>query len=95
VIEAFKILKGFDQVDEEHFFTRTHIPQTRGHNMKLSKSHCRLDVRKFFFSQKVVTAFNAIPPHAVLCENVVEFKKAIEKLYSGERATDGRLRLLP
>jgi hypothetical protein len=66
VIEAFKILKGFDQVDEEHFFTRTHIPQTRGHNMKLSKSHCRLDIRKFFFSQKVVTAFNAIPPRAVL-----------------------------
>ena len=96
VIEAFKILKGFERVEEEHFFTRSQDHhQTRGHSLKLNKTHCRLDARKWFFSQRVVNNFNAIPPRAASSENVLQFKKSIERIYSGERAIDGRLRHLP
>jgi hypothetical protein len=95
VIEAFKILRGIEQVDEEHFFKRSHLQHTRGHSLKLNKTHCRLDVRKWFFSQKVISKFNAIPPRAALSKNVLQFKKEIEAIYSGERANDGRLRHLP
>ena len=36
LIEVFKILKGFEGIDEKLFFKR-HISNTRGHSMKLYK----------------------------------------------------------
>ena len=48
LIEVYKILKGFDHVDEKQFFTRA-SGSTRGHDLKLVKPRCRLDCRKFFF----------------------------------------------
>ena len=48
LIEVFKILKGFDNVEEKRFFVRAE-GCTRGHDLKLVKPSCRLDCRKFAF----------------------------------------------
>jgi hypothetical protein len=81
VIEAFKIVKGIEQINEETFFTRKPDHRTRGHSLKLDKQHCRLDSRRNFFSQRVINAFNSCPPTAVTSENVIAFKKAITTYY--------------
>ena len=89
VIETFKMLKGFEDLEPNRFFVRnesTHH-QTRGHNLKLTKPQCRLDVRKHFFSCRSINPFNALPPRAVSAESVLQFKKAISPLYEGEGAT--------
>jgi len=57
LIETFKILTSREEnVDSEIFFQLADSSRhTRGHRLKtLYKTHCRLDVRKFFFSQRVV-----------------------------------------
>jgi len=55
LIETYKILTGKEAVDREHFFQLSSCEYSlRGHNMKLSKQRASLDVRKFFFSQRVM-----------------------------------------
>ena len=82
-IEAFKILKGLEDVEAERFFNLAADTRTRGHSLKIRKPHARLDVRKFFFSHRVVDGFNAISPRAAQCNSVLDFKKATTE---GERA---------
>ena len=57
MLEVFKILNGIDNVVREHFFAYS-ISTLRGHNMKLFKPRCRLDldIRKFTFSNHATDA---------------------------------------
>jgi len=34
---------------------------TRGHTYKLLPSHCRMDVRKSFFAERIVKPWNCLP----------------------------------
>jgi len=47
LIEVFKILKGFDNVNYTDFFTLSNTG-LRGHEVQLYKPHVKLDVRCFF-----------------------------------------------
>ena len=82
LIETFKILKHMERIEPEEFFTMApELHRTRGHALKLEKKRCRLDVRRGFFSQRVVNNFNALSPRAALCASVLEFKKSIQAAY--------------
>ena len=43
-IEMFKILKGFENIDRNIFFSVKEARRTRGHGVTLTKKHCRLDM---------------------------------------------------
>jgi hypothetical protein len=93
VIEAYKIMKALEDVDTEEFFALDAVGNphaTRGHALKMRKQHARLDLRKNFFSCRAVSAFNALPPPAVLAQNVLQFKCEISQLYSRERDPERR-----
>lgn len=51
----------------------------RWHNLKLSKSFSRLDLRKFSVNQKVVNCLNRSPLHIVGCKSVNYFKVGLDK----------------
>jgi len=53
LIEVFKILKGYENIDQEVFFDMSQS-SLRGHSLKLNKKRVRLDVAKFSFSNRVV-----------------------------------------
>ena len=53
-IEVFKILNGYDNIDRNIYFTVKEERRTRGHGVTLAKKQCRLDIRKFTFSQRTV-----------------------------------------
>ena len=53
-IEVFKILNGYDNIDIFMFFSVKKERRTRGHGITLAKKQCRLDIRKFSFSQRTV-----------------------------------------
>ena len=55
MLERFEFLNGIDNVNREHFFVHSRST-VRGHNMKLFKPRCRLDVRKFTFYKRVIDA---------------------------------------
>ena len=52
--------------------------QTRGHNQKIYKQHSRLNLRKYFFTQRVVNDWNQLPEEAVNATTVTQFKTVID-----------------
>ena len=53
--------------------------QTRGHSHKIYKKHTRLNIMKYFFTQRVVNDWNQLPTEAVNAKSLVTFKTIINK----------------
>ncbi|WP_411025719.1 hypothetical protein, partial [Salmonella sp. s55004] len=78
----FKIVHGFDRLSFDDFFTLSRNTRTRGHSLKLHKYHSRLDIRKYFFSQRVVDEWNCLPESLVFSNSVNVFKNGIDRYFS-------------
>ena len=52
--------------------------RTRGHKAALVKEQCRLDMRKYSFSQRVVNERNKLPSDCVNASSVNMFKNRID-----------------
>jgi hypothetical protein len=84
LIEVFKMIKGLNKTDYTRFFTLATNNRTRGHRLKIVKNRSRLDIRKNFFSQRVVNDWNALPVVVVESESVNSFKNNYDK-YVGNK----------
>ena len=75
LIEAFKILRGFENVDPEKFFQVAGVDGRRGHSFKLFKKRYRLDVGlvgRFKFSSRVCEDWNKLDDDIVgICRRVI------------------------
>ena len=60
-IEVFKIVNGYEDVDRNMFFKLKEGSRTRGHKAALVKEQCRLGMRKYSFSQRVINEWNKFP----------------------------------
>ena len=80
LIEVFKFFKGYYNVDFNKFFqlSSTHL---RGHKLKMYKPRVHLDIRKYFFSVRVIDEWNSIPASILNCTTVETFKKNIDCLF--------------
>ena len=74
-IEVFKILNGYENIDRNIIFTVKEERRTRGHGVTLAKKQCRLDIRKFSFSQRTVNEWNRLSADCVGASSVNIFKK--------------------
>ena len=54
----FKIVNGYEDVDRNMLFKLKDGSRTRGHKAALVKEQCRLDMRKYSFSQRVINEWN-------------------------------------
>ena len=81
MIEAFKLLKGIANIDYSLFFKLYGDSKVRGHTYKIVKNSFRLNVRKNFFSNRVVDAWNKLPQYVVDAETVNYFKARLDKFY--------------
>ena len=62
LIEVYKIMHGMVDVDYQKFFVLdARARESRGHPLKLKVGHARLDVRKYFFTNRVIKEWNALP----------------------------------
>ena len=52
-IEAFKVLNGYKNINKNNVFSLKKDSRTRGHEVKLVKNQCRLDIMKYS-SQRTV-----------------------------------------
>ena len=50
---------------------------TRGHSKKVVIKRSRLDIRKFFFTNRVAPIWNSLPDAIVCCASVDVFKKSL------------------
>lgn len=79
LIQVFKLLKGIDRLDYRIFFEKQTMNRTRGHNCRLIKVRSNLDIRKYFFSQRVVNIWNKLPQNIVEADTVNSFKNRLDK----------------
>ena len=59
-------------------FNAMNITWTRGHGITLAKKQCRLDLRKFSFSQRTVNDWNRLSADCVGASSVNMFKNKID-----------------
>ena len=59
LVEVFKISKGLSAIPWSLFFRVDNYKRTSGHSKKLVKESFKLDIRKHFFSQRVVNRWNS------------------------------------
>ena len=78
LIVAFQHLKGTYRKDEEGHFMRVYSDRTRGNGLKLRQGRSRLDIRKKFFTQRVVTHWNRLPKEAVDAPSLEAFKARLD-----------------
>ena len=85
LIETFKILRGIDNVNFRTWFTKVEIDaegvQTRSATRQLNLVHknARTDVRKNFFSNRVVNKWNSLPANIKDSKNASVFKERYDK----------------
>ena len=84
-IEVFKILNGYENIDRNMFFSLKKDSRTRGHEVKLVKDQCRLDIRKHSFSQRTINEWNKLSTDCVTASSVNMFKKTRLTHISGGR----------
>ena len=75
---VFKILNGYENIDRNIFFSVKEERRTRGNGVTLAKKQCRLDIRKFPFSQRTVNEWNRLSADCVSASSVNMFKNKID-----------------
>ena len=79
MLEVFKMVKGFNKINSSKMFTLSTIKNTRGHRYKLNKNRSRLEIRRNFFSQRIVNKWNSLPSGVVESDSVNSFKNRYDK----------------
>ena len=64
---------GIKNIDRNMFFSHKKDTRTRGHEVKLVKDQCRLDIRKYSFSQRTVNEWNTLSTDCITGSSVNMF----------------------
>jgi len=81
LIEVFKMYKGFTRLSIDELFERdANIKGTRGHTLRLKKKPSARDVRRYFFSQRVVNRWNSLDQETVDIGSINSFKGRLDKI---------------
>ena len=73
-----KILNGYENIDRNMFFSLKKDSRTRGHEVKLVKDQCRLDIRKHSFSQRTINEWNKLSTDCITASSVNMFKNKVD-----------------
>ena len=79
MVLAITTLNKNPDVYRNMFFKLKEGSRTRGHKAALVKEQCRLDTRKYSFSQRVIHEWNKLPNDCVNASSVNMFKNRIDR----------------
>jgi len=76
-----QVQAGFTAIQFESLFTLDcNNKGTRDHLAKLSKPRCHKNVRKYFFSHRVIDCWNALDGETVSSSSINAFKNRLNKI---------------
>ena len=79
LIEVFKMAKNISSIPLSSFFELNTDSRTRGHSLKLVKHRCHLEMRRHFFSERVINRWNKLDQDTVSASTINAFKSRLEK----------------
>ena len=59
------MMNGMDRIEVERLFPLRKDSRTRGHSLKIKEGWFRTELRKNFFTQRVVNLWNSLPVEVV------------------------------
>ena len=83
MIEVYKIIHEIYDPDAALSLPRS-IGPTRGHNLKLFQQRSTKDIRKHYFTNRVVKIWNSLPDNVVNATSVNSFKNQLDKFWDNQ-----------
>ena len=80
IIEVFKMAKGWSAIPLESMFELSTIKHLRGHTLKLVKHRSTLEVRRNFFTERLIHRWNSLDQQALDVDSVNCFKNHLHRL---------------
>ena len=78
LIYVWKIFQGLTPISPESLFILNDSGATRGHSYKIFTPRCNLDIRKRFFSVRIIAHWNALSNGTVNSDNLHTFKRLLQ-----------------
>ena len=79
LLEVFKMYKGWSKTSFDSMFTLNTGVATKGQSAKILKSRCRLDLRRYFFSESVVNRWNSLDQQVIDATTLSAFKAGLDR----------------
>ena len=78
LIQYFKIMTGIDDMNFEHLFSYNESVCTRSANLNLHKKYSRTNLRKFSFTNRVISYWNALSTNTKSAHDLNHFKALLD-----------------
>ena len=80
LVLTYRIIFGLIDLDMSDYFTLQWSSccsaATRGNPYKLLVNHCRINVRKHFFSERIIKVWSSLPPSIVSFKSILSFRNS-------------------
>jgi len=84
MIQTYKIYRQIDKMNINALYPGPpNTSRTRGNLLKIHKQHCRTNLRKHSFRQRVVGPWNNLPQSVVHAPSINSFKNQLNKNWVG------------
>ncbi len=79
MIQVFKYIKGFSNVDHSKLFELQTRSRTRNNGLSIQSKRCNTDIGRSFFSNRVMRHWNDLSAEVVSAETINSLKKRIDR----------------